>query len=106
MNTKHTPGTWVLDKDPGGRLYVAQEYQGKPGGRICEVFQNCLVDELEQPANANLLAASPNLLAALRETTAMLHATCLIMDKESRYMAFGTIKEARAAIARATGEKA
>ncbi|BCQ23118.1 hypothetical protein NK8_12430 [Caballeronia sp. NK8] len=107
MRTKHTPGTWVLDSDPGGRLYVAQEYQGKPGGRICEVFQNCLVDPNTKRANGNILAAAPELLEQLRNTADMLRSACIVItDAEARQMALETVAEARAAIAKATGEKA
>jgi len=106
VSTKHTPGTWVLDTDPDGQLYVAQDYQGKPGGRICEVFQNCLVDPHTKHANGSLIAAAPELLEQLRVTVMYLQSACLVMDRESRQMALETIKEARAAVAKATGEKA
>jgi hypothetical protein len=65
METHHTPGPWLVDSDDGVRSYVAQQYEERPGGRICEVFQNCLVRGNTQAANACLIAAAPDLLAAV-----------------------------------------
>lgn len=101
MSTRHTPGIWALDSDPDERLYVAQEYRGKPGGRICEVFRNCLVDDYKQRANARLIAAAPDLLEAL----------IAMNDYVSDPVRFSgsaddVFNKASAAIAKATGEKA
>jgi hypothetical protein len=65
MTTSHTHGPWVVDLSTEGRIYVAQQYGDGPGGRICEVFQNCLVRGKTQAINADLLAAAPDLLAVV-----------------------------------------
>jgi len=60
----HTPGPWAYDNtDPEGGAILAQ-YQGSRKGR----FRVALVDdEMEAvDANARLIAASPDLLAALK----------------------------------------
>jgi|GEM_PF-2762229 len=65
-----TGGEWVVDRrsHEDHRLYVAQDYKGEPGGRICEVFENCLVREPERTANAELIAAMhPAVVLALVE---------------------------------------
>lgn len=100
MSTRHTPGIWVIDSDPDERLYVAQEYRDKPGGRICEVFQNCLVDDYKQRANAKLISASPDLLAVALEA---LHVIRVIKPPKNGN---GTIVRLEEAILKATGEKA
>jgi hypothetical protein len=100
VSTTHTPGTWVLDSDPDGRLYVAQEYQGKPGGRICEVFQNCLVDRKTKRANGSLLGAAPELLDACRSAILFV----AYMEKQG-YPVGDTYTAINDAIAKATGVK-
>lgn len=65
-----TGGKWVVDRrwPEVHRLYVAQDYKGEPGGRICEVFMNCLVREPQRTANAEYLAAThPAVVLALVE---------------------------------------
>lgn len=64
---RHTEGVWVVDRRDDNRIYVAQQYGDGPGGRICEVFSNCLVTDEGCEANAKLIAAAPDLLAALRD---------------------------------------
>lgn len=101
--SKATRGPWVVDLRTEGRIYVAQQHGDGPGGRICEVFQNCLVRGKTQAVNAALLAASPDLLEQLRVTVMYLQSACLVMDKESRQMALDVVRDARAAMAKATG---
>jgi hypothetical protein len=56
--TTHTPGPWVVEGD--WVTDVATD------GNICEVSMPSSEDEAEQAANAHLIAAAPDLLAALR----------------------------------------
>jgi hypothetical protein len=91
---KHTGGVWILDRRDPDRLYVAQQSGDGPGGRICEVFMNCLVREDGREANARLIAAAPALLEVLREITALMEAC----DGPNRIT-----RKARAAIIQATG---
>lgn len=90
---KHTGGVWILDRRDPDRLYVAQQYGDEPGGRICEVFMNCLVREDGREANALLIAAAPELLEALEDS--LLH---LWPNTEAA-------NKARAALAKARGEQ-
>ena len=59
--TKHTPGPWREFQDDAGHDILAPD-----GSHIASVEPvNSLDPEAEQSANAALLAAAPNLLAAL-----------------------------------------
>lgn len=66
--TQHTPGPWVISDAqiaPGGIVgrYIAH----KDGGMIAEALLNCRVTrDADMEANARLIAAAPDLLAALR----------------------------------------
>lgn len=88
MNTRHhTPETWVADTDVGlvgyeeydGKLFVIADVYGRPG------FVS------ERAANARLIAAAPDLLAALQKVVA-------ISDRKH-----DAWDEAKAAIAKALG---
>jgi hypothetical protein len=78
----HTPGPWRVDF---GGIYIRAE----DGTRICEYG----IDEPYE-ANARLIAAAPELLAALQR----------IASSDNPYEPCGwAIKTAQAAIAKATG---
>lgn len=101
--TTHTPGPWIAEQEvfaPGGivGIYVAQ-YDARvqePGGRICQAYGNCLVttDETVR-ANARLIAAAPDLLAALKAVVESWETGTRWRDEMGR---------ARAAIAKAEGK--
>ena len=67
MKTQHTPGPWHVEQpfgEPG--TYVAVTFPGFSPGLVCR-----LIDQARTPegiANARLIAAAPDLLAALEET--------------------------------------
>ena len=86
--TQHTPGPWVANDD--GLVYSQAPRLGKHNV-ICAV----------SPANADLIAAAPDLLAALEQ--------CLPILDAHRRAALGegdlTARTARAAIAKAGGDK-
>jgi len=75
MAAAATRGPWIADdnrKLPGrDDVYVAAVYKGEPGGRICEVFENCLVRRKQRDANMAFIAAVrtavPALIARIRE---------------------------------------
>lgn len=107
MNTKHTPGPWKLDPsfDPitnifqqiaGGGFFVATVTHGNAKGRE------------EREANARLIAAAPDLLAALELCITSEGAACFSdMNSHPEYMQrrlYAISDLARAAIAKATGE--
>ena len=68
---KFTAGPWMVGKIEGAHeitgVYISQPYEGRmEGGRIAKCFGNCLVTtDAEVLANASLIAAAPDLYAAL-----------------------------------------
>lgn len=92
METKHTPGPWCLDDDGFvyGEGFIVSDPHSSPD-----------IDPDEREANARLIAAAPELLAALQWFCACMHDDSVddmgkfINEMESR---------ARAAIAKATGQ--
>jgi hypothetical protein len=95
MNSKHTIGPWAVEHpfgEPG--VYVTTAYPDRSGPLICR-----LVDQAQTPegaANARLIAAAPDLLAALEAVTSDHDGMVLLND--------GIADKVRAAIARATGK--
>jgi len=64
MKTKHTPGPWGVERDRDGDLIVSQ-----PGNDGQVIVSMRGADGPEWDANARLIAAAPDLLAALRIIT-------------------------------------
>lgn len=66
---KHTKGTWTIDParpDYHGRALGYYVCNVQTGGRIGQVFENCLVKTCEEAlANARLFASAPALTAVL-----------------------------------------
>ena len=87
MQTKHTPGPWALSTDARGYDIVT----GADGSLV-------LKSTICMTTDAALIAAAPELLAALRHL--LEDAVALNMGESDRS---GVLAEARAAIARATG---
>lgn len=106
-STKHTPGPWFYDGDgfdsladadcgtDGYEVFTKDEH-GDVNQPVCSLADTC--DENETEANANLIAASPDLLQALEK----LLAQCEKIE-EARCQSFYDCDEARAAIAKALG---
>ena len=102
MSAQHTPGPWVVDGEDViertgflGGVYIAQN----GNGRVAEAFCNCLVVEDEEcRANARLIAAAPELLAALEDAESIFGP-----EEGEEHKAPHWAKRARAAIAKATG---
>lgn len=96
MNTQHTPGPWLMVADlERGTFRVGRQDQrfGQSIIRVCTVTDQG--NDEEKTANARLIAAAPDLLAACEamvELFAQLHTG-------NRYEAD---RQARAAIAKAT----
>lgn len=93
MKTSHTPGPWVACPEVGGEEQIGKVGTGPDGWLgVAQVFGDT-PDEVS--ANTALIAAAPDLLAALE--------ACL--DYPDHNIGCETEREARAAIAKATGEK-
>ena len=86
MDAKHTPGPWAV----GGRLVIAEKY-----GSVCAVDDG----QSDYVANARLIAAAPELLAALKAITDELG----VPDPGYPAPVANAAEIARAAIAKAEG---
>jgi hypothetical protein len=69
---KHTPGPWATDRDPDRRFLVycndaTGSLVARTGGNG---FEYVNTSDAEQEANARLIAAAPDLLAALKALVA------------------------------------
>lgn len=97
METKHAPETWETSKDavPQGHVQITV-YDTKSGKRVATVF--------EREANAHLIAASPDMRAALQAAKDQLdwfvrmYATANTIKPAS-----AALEAARAALAKANG---
>lgn len=67
--TKHTPGPWVIDRDDRPDMewnnHIVQA--ARPHIAICFMTHSGKKDNSEAEANASLIAAAPDLLAALQQ---------------------------------------
>lgn len=86
--TKHTPGKWHIDTADSTLICGADGYQ------TCSTGYSHRPDD-EAEANARLIAAAPELLECLQETLSL-------VERLAPYVT-DTIKNSRAAIAKATG---
>ncbi len=97
--SKHTPGPWVVDE--ANTNLVARLVNGVYE-YVCEVepssFSTREYSQDQEEADARLIAAAPELLAALKRM--VLDGNC----RDANYRALAN-DQARAAIAKATGEK-
>ena len=104
MNTKkakHTPGPWRIQDEYDGTLPIdGWSEQAEESCEICRVSLDML-DEQERAANAALIAAAPELLAAL-ETLINLQDG---IDDGGEGITAEDWGTARAAIAAAKGDK-
>lgn len=105
MNTKHTPGQWEALLHANGAFDILAT--DEKGAELALANKGSMTSRAaEMHANARLMAAAPELLAALIET-----ARCLEwhsrLEWHSQHRGVGmdavAVKNARAAIARATG---
>ncbi len=96
MNSKHTPGPWVVDGSVGMMKLDVYAFAGQV--RIAMIdCEYADMDEAEVEANAMLIAAAPDLLAALQAIIS--HDRHLLPNP-------WRIEAAISAIAKATGNKA
>lgn len=67
---QHTPGTWELDRH--GLITAGDWHSHAPKGRIvCQLYGHATTAAAESWANGRLIAAAPDLLAALKKLTAV-----------------------------------
>ena len=110
MSQKHTPGPWHMGEGNGkGSIFKTGEGRMRfeqPGGTtlypICAMVRGW--NDQEDEANARLIAASPEMLEALRGADAAIKYAMAAANTEADYSAICAIQDAvRAAIANATG---
>jgi len=94
---KHTPGPWHFE---AGRIWQ----RGDNPQPIA--YADTYPDEIEREANARLIAAAPELLAALdvaaRRITELCRAVCVLSGNPKKARAEDYALEIRAAIRKAT----
>jgi hypothetical protein len=90
MTTQHTPGPWTIANGHDARVYLIDDARGHAVGEL-------VYADARKPADARLIAAAPDLLAALRKLIGA------IDRLPGNNPLDGLADEARAAIARATG---
>lgn len=96
MNTKHTPGPWHIGMKPGPMIY------GNDSSQVADLRAD-LLDKGERAANARLILAAPDLLAELIRITDA-YAKAMKNAGVTHYPeALVEVKQARAAVAKATG---
>jgi len=98
MASLHTPGPWIFFSMPGGNWGIRHQSEHRSGGMHADV--NCLnrhtVEAIDAArANAQLIAAAPDMLAAIIE------AEWWMAQDPTRYP--GTLIKLRNAIAKAEG---
>ena len=106
--TEHTPGPWAVDSNNRVIGPPRPHKQGATIGLDTGVHLASVKDTIcyvtcltlaAQPANARLIAAAPDLLAALEQLVTDWQDVPDPMDRESQ----GPFEQARAAIAKARG---
>jgi hypothetical protein len=90
MTTAHTPGPWHIGMKPGPMIY------GSDSSQVADL-RGDLLDRGEAQANARLIAAAPDLLAAISRAVEFMRANYSDEDMPD------ILPAARAAIAKATG---
>lgn len=105
MSAKHTPGPWVIEENPcvSPALQVAAFEES--GNRHLQI----LVYSNNQEADARLIVAAPDLLAALDSILSNLDENlqgCFTLESRGDLNASIAIEQARGAITKATGRQA
>ena len=106
---KHTPGPWMIDRHADNGELVVRCHSDK------KIVANCQTDfyssgsreklMIEIQANAQLLAAAPEMLEALSRCKNELEELSFYLESQCIFGTWkATIEKARAAIAKATGE--
>ena len=102
MGEKHTPGPWVVDSGNGTACYI-RPADHEPG--VMAVAQVCKRGWSEKQANARLIAAAPEMLAALKDALDALiqSATEARHIEPTKVVIRAAVDKADAAIQKATG---
>jgi hypothetical protein len=107
MNSNHTPGPWLLNHNTNWKtnpFSITVRKYGVHSTTVANIPTRMTVPPQEQQANARLLAAAPDLLAALSD----LHLAVTMRPTSSGGLSTRervALDRARAAIAQATGDQ-
>jgi hypothetical protein len=96
MTTQHTPGPWRVG-DAAHTIFGPKQADGSLAVTIASVAGNARVEDYR--ANARLIAAAPDLLAALKAVSAIAEHGPSVVDA----LGFQNVRAIRAAIAKAEG---
>jgi precorrin-4 methylase len=97
MKTEHTPGPWEVQQNAANRLDIARANPGTYGV-IASIINDVGAIHKKDFANAHLISAAPELLAALKEAQDTLRHN----DIDTGYLP-GVSQRIRFAIAKAEG---
>jgi hypothetical protein len=100
-NTKHTPGPWTQYRDSRGNVRIQGNVQGGPVAFIEEM--NNTGGTEQDHANARLIAAAPDLLAACQE---IIDGMVDGKNSTNKNVTMYAIQMVKSAIAKATGTNA
>ena len=114
VQATHTPGPWIVDEY--GHVYaeafikhgtVVVDGEEKPykSGLVALPYGEIIDLKITTDANARLIAAAPELLAALKDVTERF-VRCAVHSGSDREFVEGAVEHARAAIAKAEGREA
>jgi hypothetical protein len=105
--SKHTPGPWRVTNNPDGVYHDTMSLVVTDKGEVCGPRQIRLQAPGDVEANARLIAAAPDLLAALKALLVMCHSPEPVkLDEALTWRENDERAEAmaRAAIAKATAD--
>jgi len=99
MSEKYTPGPWKADRNLGCKMISAKPFEQHRQAKRMEIAcTSGIYSEEEDAANARLMAAAPELLAALRLAVALMERQDTLRHLDP---VFVELDQARAAIANA-----
>lgn len=101
MTNQHTPGPWQVGspKGAGTARFIWRNDEGPNSPAETNTSYLCIARDVHIPADAALISAAPDLLAALREACSLLGG---IPSLKTYPRALSAVQAARAAIAKAT----
>ena len=104
MQNKHTPGPWASNRSVFSSSATTEIHIGNPSHTCAVVYiDNLGKHKEEQEANARLIAAAPDMLAALSAYVAAINGLSRQQVEECPFAVIDCVHAARAAIAKATG---
>ena len=99
--TNHTPAPWTAERDPCHFDTLSTVTAGRNGRMVVQVGGVLASGFVEQEANTRLIAAAPDLLAALMAAHNELHECTAVLSAGDCAKVAAVMTTARAAIAKA-----